>query len=417
MLKKLFEYLKKNKINYCITNGYKNLYTHKGDIDILITSNAFANIEKILKRFCSEQNLRIVQSLHHDIYAKNVFLFDPEKKEYLNLDFYGELSRANILLFEESDIFRSLSKYEEIPILSPEKEMSFYLIKKLDKKDLSEKNFSHLVSLYKTETEKCNLALKNFFPTQYSLLIQAFKKNDYKLIQKYYKEIINDFYRKKKFNLKRSILNVIRVLKRISAPTGLIISFLGPDGAGKSTIIQEIYDNNLPFRRIDYFHLKPIIKKNNFPNNKVVENPHCYQPYGKIKSYLKLVYFIFLYNYGWFKNVWVLQRKSSLCIFDRYYDDIIIDPKRYRFGGIIFVAKLARYLIPRPTIYFVLTADAKIIFRRKKEVSMKELKRQIIDYQLLADGKRYYNIDTNKSIEEIKVEVITIIMNEMIKRY
>jgi thymidylate kinase len=104
-------------------------------------------------------------------------------------------------------------------------------------------------------------------------------------------------------------------------------------------------------------------------------------------------------------------------IFDRFYDDILVDNRRYRYGGNIKIAKLVRAFIPKPALYFVLTADANVIHQRKKEVSYKELERQIIAYQSLTDQKRYFSIDVNRTPEAITTEIIHILMKKMHERY
>ena len=198
---------------------------------------------------------------------------------------------------------------------------------------------------------------------------------------------------------------------------GISICFLGPDGSGKSTIIDKILKSDLPFSRKHYFHLKPINNKKNPGTGKVVNDPHRLPPYSRIKSMLKLFYFLFLYNLGWKKNVLPLLSENRLVIFDRYYDDILVDNKRYRYGGNIAIAKFVKNLIPRPNLYFILTADAEIIYERKQEVSFKELERQIQGYNALADNNRYFQIDISCSPKEITKEVISTIMNKMNERY
>ena len=104
----------------------------------------------------------------------------------------------------------------------------------------------------------------------------------------------------------------------------MTICFLGPDGSGKSTIIEQLLTQELPFDEKEYFHLKPI-KKSSTENNAMVADPHKYPPYSKMKSYVKLFYFIYQYNLGWLKNILPLKIKSSLVIFDRYFDDMLAD--------------------------------------------------------------------------------------------
>ena len=194
-------------------------------------------------------------------------------------------------------------------------------------------------------------------------------------------------------------------------PRGFTICFLGPDGSGKSTIIEGLLKEDLPFAQYNYFHLKPFPQKGSV-EIQVVTDPHKYKPYSLLKSYCKLLFFVYQYNKGWASHILPLKSKSSLVVFDRYYDDILVDNKRYRYGGNVSIAKLVRYFIPKPDIYFILTTDANIIHKRKQEVSLKELERQIYDYKSLVDGKRYINIDVSKTPKEIVLEISSIILSK-----
>ena len=282
---------------------------------------------------------------------------------------------------------------------------------------ISSFGFEHLRELFLLKKEKCENYLKLFFHDSHIQIIEIFETSNYNLLGQKIKHFQKDFIDNLKTAKEGVFSKSIRILRRIIFPTGIAIAFLGPDGSGKSTIIEGLRNRQLPFRREDYFHLKPIIKKGSGKDHIVVSDPHASKPYSAFKSYSKLCYFIYLYNVGWLKNIFFLKRKSSLIIFDRYFDDLLVDSKRYRYGGTKGVANFVKFFIPRPTLYFVLTADADAIYSRKQEVSKDELNRQLKGYSSLVDGKRYIGIDVSLTPSEIVDEVYNVLMMKMNERY
>lgn len=193
---------------------------------------------------------------------------------------------------------------------------------------------------------------------------------------------------------------------------GFSIAFLGPDGSGKSTIISGLLATDFPFERTDYFHLKPLRQKEG-KEDTVVQDPHKFAPYSALKSYIKLIVFIIQYNYGWVSTINPLVNKSSLIIFDRYYDDLLVDHKRYRYGGSMSIAKWVSNMIPKPDLYFILTAESDIIYQRKQEVSITELKRQIKGYRDLVDGEQYIDINVSRTPQEIVSQIRGFILKNL----
>ncbi len=417
MIHDFLKYLKSISIDYIVSNGYKDLYIEvlkTNDVDILIKKTDFKKIETILKAFCEIENCKIVQIYHQEVFAKNIFLYKEATEEILNLDLYGKLHKNNNEFFTELEIFGQKKYYKEVSILNTHQEFFYYFIKKISKPNFSIEVFSYIRNLYLEDQNNCDSALREHLKITGESISSAFLNDDFYFIENNMEIILSDLD-KKNVTLNYWINDKLRILKRILKPTGISIAFLGPDGSGKTTIINGLLNSNLPFRRTDYFHLKPIYPKNK--SEVVTSNPHQYEPYNVFKSIAKLIYFVWQYNIGWIKNIIPLKIKSSLVIFDRYYDDLIADNKRYRYGGGNYMAIFFRVFIKKPKLYFILVTDPDIIYKRKQEVLFSELQNQVEKYRELADGKRYFEIDVNNEPNLIVKRVNSILMKKMNERY
>jgi thymidylate kinase len=109
-------------------------------------------------------------------------------------------------------------------------------------------------------------------------------------------------------------------------------------------------------------------------------------------------------------------------VFDRYYDDVRIDPTRYRYGGPQLLARLVRPLIPQPDVTLVLDAPEDIVLSRKAELTVEELARQrrlYRDFQMRF--RNVYLVDTASSPADVRTDasnvVAGILTRRLIQRY
>lgn len=194
--------------------------------------------------------------------------------------------------------------------------------------------------------------------------------------------------------------------RKSANPFGLFIVFLGPDGAGKTSVIANIESHLAKsFARTVRFHLRPHFGRERL-GTATVSNPHSVAPRCVVGSWAKVMLWWLDYVSGYCGKVAPELRRSTLVIFDRYADDLAVDPKRYRYGGPRWLARLLPSVVPRPDLAFVLVADPRVIYARKAEVSFLETVRQVQAYRELAKERGMILVDAGLPIHEVAASIL-----------
>lgn len=427
----LFHFIEAHKIPYAIvgdTDCYVSGTDIDNDIDIVIDPSSLQGIIKTLALFCLEYRGRIVQVLQHEQTAWYFVLAmtDPHGNIfYLNPDVCSDYFRHGQLFIKAESILLNRERYPiSIPncsicfVPSPPLAFFYYLLKKIDKGEFNDRHGDYLSSVWKKDPEGVSVQLKRFWPEEtVDLLSVAASQNHWSEVRTALSQLRTAVRNQLPFSLKNWCLEVFRKIRRILEPTGLHVVFLGVDGSGKSTVLAEIQKRLAPaFRRTKRYHLRPFWGYHTHEGTPVI-NPHGKDVRGAFSSLIKVGWWWLDYTLGYLKEVFPKLISSTLVLFDRYYYDLAVDSKRYRYGGPQWLVRIAGKMIPAPDIVILLDAPECVIHDRKQEVSVKETARQRSEYLKLINSLKNGNtVDSSLPLSQVVNQVEGIILDHLAAR-
>ena len=206
----------------------------------------------------------------------------------------------------------------------------------------------------------------------------------------------------------RSLGSLLGYVRRWFVPGGVFLVVLGPDGVGKSTTIRYLQlelEKLFGVCRTERWRPGLIRKVAPDTGHRI---PHAKIPRGPIGSIVSVVGLALDFSIGYVISAHPLMARSEVVIFDRYFHDLLIDPRRYRYAGPMFLPRLlSRWIPPRRAIFVVLDADEALVLNRKQELPLDELRRQRLAYKAFAERMpQSMLIRTDKPVADVVSEIV-----------
>jgi len=390
--------LKQSGIDCCVLRGYEGVATGSGDVDLLADVSDFTRIVRVFIECCDEHELFTVKTA---VRTKSLYLTavkvgrangcsDSIKKIEIHIVAFVSIHRTAwqrrimglATRFWLRDLPTRIYQEDDYCIRVPEKVHEFVFL------------LHHMSVKPKTEyRDRCRLLLQDGAVEsamtkglgadgvqQLAMLIEGGlpREDANRLLARAGNAIRR---RRRPLAVARVMLNHFRYLYRQS---GLIVFFVGPDGAGKtttSTILAELLElSGLRVRRTKNLYylnrksrlagrINAAVRGIDRRDTKLVERDRGGGASWRMRRMLGLISIVAQYFPGfWYARLFGTRKHQY--IIDTSVLDAFVKGHRPKF---VWLERLLLPVLPAGDLYFVLTAAPEMIAKRKPELTVAEL--------------------------------------------
>jgi len=362
----------------------------RSDIDCLLgPETSRARLVQAIRDECRRHDAHIVRC--DGLYIV-VCGFENDAPFFLHFDFCTQCHVGNVFLYGAEEVLASSRLNGSFRVPSSDVEFGAYLMKCIIKRSLTWEKARRLSRLYAASPEACARHIHRFWNTsaaeEIALLASA---GDWVGIRKRLEEfraglVHRAALRSPAWAIKHTLNVIGRRVSHLRRPNGLHVALLGCDGAGKSTVITAMLDAfGVGFSNSAVHGFVPaLMQRALHGSNRRTDTPHALEPRSAAVSIARaLMYWFPYYSIGYVFRYVELAR-STFILNDRHFVDVLVDKRRYRYGGPEWLLRTIWRLIPKPDVILLLDAPPAVLFARKTETSFAEVSRQCLAYRELA---------------------------------
>lgn len=413
-LSKVFQLLNESA-SYAVLRNYESLPQKSGrDVDLIINRKDFKEIRARIVEIFATNRYYLFQyykgsEMHSMVFVK------ADSYEFISFDFLFSIYIKNTILLTSEDVLRTKEFNGNIYHVRKDIEfLSKYMYNLLLKTPYPYK--------YKHIKDEAEAMFSNEINNIY--LRVGFNPSSPSLFKVKFKGYQRHFFRSLGALIRYSVYTINNFFNH----QGITIGFSGPDGVGKTTVIEQIQTIcHTLYKEIPLFHFRPTFIGNlsevvySAGLKKEVDRdyskPHRGSKTGVPSSFVRLAYYSVDYIIGYLLKTKHYLFKRNIVIFDRYYTDIICDSRRSRiYLDYKFIYWFGRLFIPSLNYNILLTASSEIILARKRELDEEGIRSINTKIDYLADKKEYKKILNESTPEVAGAEVLNYIFENQHKK-
>jgi thymidylate kinase len=426
-------------IRYFILRNYEGLpeINLSKDVDIVIEQKNILKAKKILKQVYIENKIKY----YHEVQYGYVYCchgMNIETNMAIHIDIIGSYVSKGSELFTFDEMYAHTENYNNFRVLNKYFEgVMVFIYKQFNYKPILNDEYKNIIYNTHKSYPDFQILIADLVGTELTskIFIEIEQKNFDNMLK--YSDQLTKALRKYafkmhpiktiKYTIEFYIKKIDRLIFRYNK-FAKVFSIMAPDGAGKTTFLDALIDkidfyyvSDKSDNRCHVYHFRPRLLPNLGALGKKTgvkqpdedfTNPHRAKPASTLSSLVRISYYWLDYVIGYSYSVRKDVQYDRFSVFDRYSYDFIVDPGRTRLNLPLWIRKLYVKCMHHPKIVFYLRADPEVIYKRKQELTLDEIKRQTIEYKkVAASSPRFVTLDANRSANESVDEALKIILD------
>lgn len=401
----LFRELENEDVQYFILRNYEKLPEQNlgKDIDIVIKPKAYSQTEKILLKVMAMFDIHYYQITQFDR-MRCWYIMDDKKHFGIHIDIIENEVYKGFEFFWFEKLYKNVEKYNGFYVLNKTMDTIMLLVQNIVAyKCLKNKYRTTIANNYALFKNGIDKEILSFWGDKLGRkMIDSLNKSDFDSIienaYKYEKGAMKRIFLKRPFYTIKGITRFLcgKIHRVILCPRKFwrFIAVEAPDGTGKTTFIDSLVTELRRYYvsdegRFCIHHFRPLIlpnlgavgeKAGVMKQDTDFTKPHRAKPAGKLSSFIRMTYYWVDYLIGMPYLLRKEVKAERYTIFDRYIFDFVVDPKRARISLPYWMRKMFARMVIQPQIVFVLNTEADVIYKRKQELELNEIKRQLDEF-------------------------------------
>jgi thymidylate kinase len=404
------------------TEGSFNNLPLSSDLDILVLKDDIPGMTRFCEKHLSTSKIKV----YTKSFMTTIELYFKDNT-FLSLDLIHQFKRKGIELLDTKPLLISAMPNSE-GIMVPDVKFDFeycLLFYALNGANMPMKYQEHYNLQNLLQKNKIHNYINKKYKLKYYNYYEMFDFSAYlkmSLLAKLERLDFNLHFKK----IKNKLNYVLDTLRDMIYRKGLIITFSGVEGAGKTTIIERVKARLKSKYRKEVVSLRhrpgilPILSALKYGKEEAehiasVTLPREGKNNNVLSSILRFSYYFTDYMIGQVYVYFKYVLRGKIVLYDRYYFDFINDPKRSHIQLNRSFLKALYSLVFKPKLNFFLYADAATIRARKNEMMAPEIDQLTVLYkQLFGQMSEQY---TNSHYTIIENKELDVTLNEIMKSY